>query len=339
MNVKVSDVMLDLATGDASQYDAFVQEAVGQVRVSAAYFNAGMNIASLSDSERSEIVQESAFVDSGLPSDVEGAIELIQEAVSRELVGTCRHLYMEASKIAETADKATSPLGAVNSLAKTCGVKTTLNGTKEYAEELAKAVVANKDINLKGGAKFLKAGAATKHTKNLIQAMCLISNAFCIDCSSVCEDAVVKSVAPNTLCANCDKEKCSAGGMVSAIKGAGKYLNNAEIKDSDYTTSITKNDLATTISCNFALAKVAKFIKSKFGEDGQKAEALATKAAKKSCGKKSVSGAAAEANEKCESGKNEIVEINENLCKLTKELIAAFNNSIYSLVEAKSNED
>ena len=156
MNVKVSDVMLDLATGDASQYDAFVQEAVGQVRVSAAYFNAGMNIASLSDSERSEIVQESAFVDSGLPSDVEGAIELIQEAVSRELVGTCRHLYMEASKIAETADKATSPLGAVNSLAKTCGVKTTLNGTKEYAEELAKAVVANKDINLKGGADSKK---------------------------------------------------------------------------------------------------------------------------------------------------------------------------------------
>ena len=255
MNVKVSDVMLDLATGDASQYDAFVQEAVGQVRVSAAYFNAGMNIASLSDSERSEIVQESAFVDSGLPSDVEGAIELVQEAVSRELVGTCRHLYMEASKIAETADKATSPLGAVNSLAKACGVKTTLNGTKEYAEELAKAVVANKDIDLKNGSKFLKAGAARKHTKNLAQAMCLISRAFCISCESVCEDATVKAVTGDLMCGKCDKDEWTLAAMISNIKAAGKFLNGAEISESDYTTKITKNDLATTIACNFALAK------------------------------------------------------------------------------------
>ncbi len=337
MKVKVSDVMLDLATGDASQYDAFVQEAVGQVRVSAAYFNAGMDIASLSDSDRSEIVQESAFVDSGLPSDRDGAIELVYESVQRELVGTCRHLYMEAAKIAETADKATTPLGAVNALAKKCGVKTTLNGTKEYAEELAKAVVANKDIDLKNGSKFLSAKAAKKHTKNLAQAMCLISRAYCISCESVCDDPTVKAVAGDLLCGKCDKDEWTLAAMVSNIKAAGKFLNGAEITESDYTTKITKNDLATTIACNFALAKVAKFIKSKFGEDGGKAEALANKAINK-CNKKSVSGDAADANEKTAAGKNEIVEINENLCKLTKELIAGFNNSIYSLVEAKSAE-
>ena len=45
MGVKVSDIMLDLATGDASVHDAYIQEAMGQVKVSAAIYNATCSFA------------------------------------------------------------------------------------------------------------------------------------------------------------------------------------------------------------------------------------------------------------------------------------------------------
>ena len=42
--MKVSDLMLDLATGDSSVHDAFIQEAAGKVAVSNAIFQAAYKI-------------------------------------------------------------------------------------------------------------------------------------------------------------------------------------------------------------------------------------------------------------------------------------------------------
>lgn len=334
--MKVSDIMLDLATGDASVHDAYIQEAMGQVKVSAAIYDAAKMIASLDDSERPQIVQEAA--DAGLPSDREGALELVYESVEHELIGTCRHLYAESAKLDETASKATTPLAAVNALAKACGVKTTLNGTKEYAGELAAAVIKNKDINLKGGAKFCKAGAAKKLTRNLIQGTSLICNAFGISTDDLFKDDTVSAVVAAPVSTKPKKkadgkDDCSLAYMTSAIKSAGKYVKDNDVSEGDYTTSISKNDIATVITCNFAAAKTAKFIKSKLGEDGGKVEKKISKAAK-ACSKKGISGDAEDLN--CpDTG---IKAINEDLCALCKNLIEAFNNSIYSLLEAKNEE-
>jgi len=54
--------------------------------------------------------------------------------------------------------------------------------------------------------------------------------------------------------------------------------------------------------------------------------------------KSSVSGDIEDLNEKGDGGKSAIVEFNDNLFKLNKNLIEGFNNSIYSLMEAKNNE-
>lgn len=344
MKVTVSDVMLDLATGDASQYDAFVQEAVGQVRVSAAYFNAGMNIASLSDSERTEIVQESAFVDSGLPSDRAGAIELVYESVEHELNGTCRHLYMEAAKITERAEKATSPYGAIDALGKASGMTRSFDGSLEYITEYAQKVSKGKDTEVQEG-RFLKAKAAANYTKSVINAFTLVCDAFCIDTSSVMTDEVVNTVMKGSKVeSKCNKkdgkDECTLGHIESSIKAANKMLDKVSVKESDYTKKITSDDRAVVLACDTALTKVAKLVKSKLGgeEGGAKAEKLIKKAVG-SCSKKAVDGSAADLNEKNENGAAMIQEFNKKLLDAVKELTTAFNDSISTDVSAKAGKD
>lgn len=342
MGIKVSDIMLDLATGDASIHDAYIQEAVGQVKVSAAIYNAATKIASLDDADRNQIVQEAA--DAGLPSDREGSINLAYEAVERELIGTCRHLYAESAKIEETSSKPTTPLAAVNALAKTCGVKTTLNGTKEYAVELANAVVKNKDIDLKGGVRFCKAASAKRLTKSLIQGLSLICNAFAISTDELFKDDTVSAVVSAPVSTKPKKNKdgsenCTLAYMASAVKSAGNYVKDKILSDDDYTTTITKNDIATVITCNFAAAKTAKFIKSKLGENGEKIEKKISKAVKSCKNSKSVSGSASDLNDKCcdvDGNKSAIVKINEDLADLCSNLIKAFNDSISALMESQN---
>ena len=289
--MKVSDIMLDLATGDASVHDAYIQEAMGQVKVSAAIYNAAKQIALLDDSERSQIVQEAA--EAGLPYDRENSIRLMY-------------------------------------------------GSVDYASELANAVVSKGEIDLKHAGKFLKAKSAKKYTSNLIQGIGLLCNAFCIDTKSLFDDDTIKAIvaAPVSTKPGKDedgKDDCSVSYITSAIKSGGKYVKDCEIGESDYTGSISKNDLATVITCNFAAAKLAKFAKSKFGENGSKVESMINKAISKKS-KSSVSGDIEDLNEKGDGGKSAIVEFNDNLFKLNKNLIEGFNNSIYSLMEAKNNE-
>ena len=336
--MKVSDIMLDLETGDASVHDAYVQESMGQVKVSAAIYDAAKKIALLEPSEMTEVIQEAA-TNAGLPTDRENAINVMYEAAEKELIATCRHLYQEMAIFQESADKPTSPLAGLNKLGKVCGVKTTLNGTKEYAGEFASAVMKNKDLNLKGGAKFLKAGVAKNATRALINGVTQLANAFCIDCSPLCDDATVSAVVPalkNCKCKQKDgKDDCTASFMVNCIKNAGKDVKGVNLGADAYTTSVTKNDVATVVLCNFAVAKTAKFIKSKFGEGGAKIEAKISAAMKK-LDKKNVSGDIEDLNSADGSSAKDI---NKDLQALCSELLTGFNNSFYSLLQAKGEEN
>ena len=339
--MKVSDIMLDLATGDASVHDAYIQEAMGQVKVSSAIYNAAKQIALLDDSDRAEIVQEAA--DAGLPYDRENSIHLMYESAARELIGTSRHLYMEMSKLEELGSKPTSPLGALNVLGKASGVKSQMDGSIAYVSEFANAVAKKGDVNIKGEGKYLKAKPAKKLTVNLIQGVSLLCNAFCIDTKSLFEDETIKSLIPAPVSTKPGKtedgkDDCSISYMVSAIKSGGKDVKECEVSDSDFTSgTASKNDIATVTACNTAVVKVGKFIKSKFGENGSKIEKMINKAVKKKS-KGNISGDIEDLNEKGNSGKTMIVEFNENLFKLCSNLTKALNDSVYTLMSVKNNE-
>ena len=333
MSIKVSDIMLDLETGDASPRDAYIQEAMGQVKVSAAYYDAAKKIACLEPSEMTEVIQEAA-TNNGLPTDRENAINFMYEAAEHELIGTLRHFYQEAAKIDEVGSKPTTPLAGLNQLGKVCGVKKTLDGTKEYAAEFAQAVMKNKDLNLKGGAKFLKAGAAKKATKNLIDGFEYLAKAFGIDISALANDSSVKALCP-TFDGKASSDDCSLSQMVAYVKKAGKAVKGTSISDGDYTTSVSKTDVATVVLCNFAVTKVAGRIKAAFGSNGAKLESKINACMKK-CNKKNISGDTEDLNSADGSAAKDI---NADINKLVDELITGFNNSFYSLLQAKGEEN
>ena len=340
--MKVSDIMLDLATGDASVHDAYIQEAMGQVNVSAAIYDAAKTIANLDETERSQIVQEAA--DAGLPSDREGALALAYESVEHELVGITHQFYTEMFKLDERATKATSPYGAMNALAKSLGCEKTMDGTLEYAMEYAKAVTeGKKDVKLKPGTRHLKGKKAEEKTGNLIQGACIFANALGINTKSFLESKSIKAVVPAGLSTEPGKDeegkdKCSLNYCVKGMKSANTFIKKATFKDSDFTTNPTADDIAKVHACDVAVSKLASFIKNKFGEDGKAIEGRIKKCCG-SCNKKKLSDAAEELNEKGEDKNvSKVVEISKNLREACESFIKEFNNSADALISAKSED-
>ena len=62
---KYTELMLDIACGDASDEDAYIEQAIGKINVSNAIFALESKIAELPEGEEFMCVQEAA--DAGLP--------------------------------------------------------------------------------------------------------------------------------------------------------------------------------------------------------------------------------------------------------------------------------
>lgn len=342
MTIKVEDIMLDLATGDASHYDAYIQEAMGQVNVSAAIYEAAYEIAE-SNGEMDTVVQE-ACVEAGLPTNKEDAIELVYESCSRELIGTQRHLYTEMAKFDERASKPTTPYGAMNAVAKELGCGMKLDGSLEYCMEYAMTTVPKGSLTLKSGTKFIKGSAMEKMTRNAIQAVCLICNALCIDTASFTDLKEIKAIVQAPVSTKCGKSEdgkdaCSLGYMTSALKSAKKYISKTNFSESDYTTKLGKEDVSKVQACDFAMTKLAKFVKGKlFDVNGEYTEEK-IKAAVGKCSRKKVSDSAKELNEKCCGNDKMIVSLNKDLHEMCKNIIKGFNDCADALITTKLDEE
>ena len=335
--MKVSDIMLDLETGDASVHDAYIQEAMGQVNVSAAIYDAAKNIASLDPSEMTEVIQEAA-TNAGLPTDREKAIELMYEAAERELIGTCRHLYQEASLFVESATSATSPTAVLDMLAKKCGAKTTLNPSKQYAKEFAQSVLKCKELDVKK-ATFIKGSSAQKVSAAVIKAFVHLAQAAGISIpESITNNDSVKAVVPALPTSKCDGE-CSVSYIVGNVQNAADALSSAfttdkgeklSAPDIQKTDKPTRDDIATVMCCWFAVVAVANAIKGEMKSAGSKVE-------------KKISAANAKQNKKKASGDIEkcnasAPKVNADLKKACSSLNSAFKDAFYSIISTKGAE-
>lgn len=101
--MKFSDLMLDYATGDACPQDAYIQEAMGQINVSKAMYDAAVEIMDL-DRDEISYIQEAATA-AGLPTGRKDALDLAQEAFSRSARGFLNLVKQTNSKLATAADK------------------------------------------------------------------------------------------------------------------------------------------------------------------------------------------------------------------------------------------
>lgn len=100
--MKFSEMMLNFATGDACQQDAYIQQSLGQINVSKSFYEAAVEIISL-DADEMKYVQE-AVAEAGLPSDRQEALVLAQEAYTRACKGLVDLVQRTNSKLAESAD-------------------------------------------------------------------------------------------------------------------------------------------------------------------------------------------------------------------------------------------
>lgn len=332
MGIKVSDVMLDLATGDASMHDAYIQEAMGKIRVSAAIYDAASKIADLDDNERGDSVVQEAATAVGLPYDREGAIQVIYEAVQHELSGMVQQIYDQNSKLNDMYSKPTSPIKAVVALAKKNGVSGKMDYSRDYAGAVADAVVKNKGVSLEGK-HFLKAKSARKRTEAYIRGVATMLNAYNVSMDTLFDDPTVSAVARQVKCKECKTLKC----IESSLSAGGTLIKTAELSEEDYTDKITKNDLATVITCIFALYKTANFVnKSLSGNKGKAAQKFATDIVEGSKCKDKVCSAAEDLNDKTPDSdgnkKSNIENYSINLKDTATNLLKAFGDSIDSLV-------
>lgn len=111
--MKFSDLMLDLATGDASPYDAYIEEAIGRINVSAAMFDANTKIMEAAEQNlSSELIQEAAE-DCGLPTTYQEAKVVCCQAC-KEITATIPALCKAiAKKLKTQCTSRTKGFGAI----------------------------------------------------------------------------------------------------------------------------------------------------------------------------------------------------------------------------------
>lgn len=151
--MKFSELMLDYATGDACPQDAYIQEALGQINVSAAIYESALEIMS-ADKNEIAYIQEAA-TEAGLPTDRDEALDVAQEAFVRSSNGFLNLIQEATSKLGDAADKSWK---AICGAAKITGVSDEVReaGLNKFAKETAKSIArkANRDgISLSRGFK------------------------------------------------------------------------------------------------------------------------------------------------------------------------------------------
>lgn len=336
--MKLSDIMLDLGTGDASKYDAYVQEAVGQVKVSAAIYDAASQIASLNDYDREDIVQECATA--GLPSDKVGATNLTYDCVARELIGTVRNLYAEAAIFVEQGTSPVSAEKGMRAIGKKFGVKSPGKEiTPQYIADLADAIFDDKEA-LASNTKVVKASAAKNATENYLNAIIILCNMLGIAAERWTSDPVSKMVMSEPLHGKSDHENGVAdlNSVLSFVKRASDMLDKANVKSSDYTKKPTKDDVATHLACMYAVIRCSDKLKLELGESGGEIEKKITKMIDKFKKAGTYKKAAKELNTNDDFNEKPIVKVNTLLCKQTKGLVSAFNNTSFAIIATATQD-
>lgn len=100
---KYTELMLDIACGDASEHDAYIEQAIGKINVSNTIFALESKIAELPEDGEFMCVQEAA--DAGLPANKADATAVSCEAVKQELAAFYDLINSTAKKVKSVCDK------------------------------------------------------------------------------------------------------------------------------------------------------------------------------------------------------------------------------------------
>lgn len=321
----VTELMLDIASGDASEDDVHVQECLGHINISAREFAAAYSISDYPGDLPSIIVEAAA--NAKLPTDKGEAKEVANTAVIQGLSAFYNLMIATAKKVRAATER---ELRAYAALGKKYGINFDKhNFLTGFLNPLCSAVEKDGLLGKLDDRSFIKGKYAARMVENYGKGMANLMSGYGLSIDNVFGDSVVGMIVRNSYSGK--KTIKDLRDVESNMSTGGKQLNFDKTLDKkthyqDYVKIVDFKMLAISI---YALSKISESIIVTLGNASTKKTAMDNI--------KKLFNEASDGNKRVvrsvESISDGTKEWSDNLSKLTTNMTGAFTDSSYELLK------
>lgn len=314
--MKYSEMMINMACGDASKTDAYIQEAVGKINVANAIFALEYKISQLPEDEFM-CVQEA--VDAGMPSSKTEATAVSCEAITKQLEAFYDLINATAKKVKEAADKDMKLLiafGKKNGVSAAGG---------DYMTSFVEPLTKKFDKIELDDKKFIKGKYALKLAENFGKGMGNFLSAYGLSIDNVFGDSIISQTVSGNYSGK--KDVTTIKDIASNLSAGGKLIafDKVTSKDSHYTSTVKNKDLWQYAVGLYAILNIAKAVVEVTSKNKKAAVAqMKTICDNNTLKQKKVTNS-------CETINDDIKTWTGNLTTVVDSITTAFGDSIYAI--------
>ena len=321
----ITELMLDIASGDASEDDVHVQECLGHINISAREFAAAYSISEYPGDLPSIIVESASKAN--LPTNKGEAKEVANTAVIQGLSAFYNLMIATAKKVRAATER---ELRAYAALGKKYGINFDKhNFLTGFLNPLCAAVEKDGLLGKLDDRSFIKGKYAARMVENYGKGMANLMSGYGLSIDNVFGDSVVGLIVRNNFSGK--KTIKDLRDVESNMSTGGKQLNFDKTLDKkthyqDYVKIVDFKMLAISI---YALSKISEAIIVTLGNASTKKTAMDNI--------KKLFNEASDGNKRVvrsvESISDGTKEWSDNLNKLTTNMTGAFTDSSYELLK------
>ena len=321
----ITELMLDMASGDASEDDVHVQECLGHINISAREFAAAYSISEYPGDLPSIIVESASKAN--LPTNKDDAKEVANTAVIQGLSAFYNLMIATAKKVRAATER---ELRAYIALGKKYGINFDKhNFLTGFLNPLCSAVEKDGLLGKLNDRSFIKGKYAARMVENYGKGMANLMSGYGLSIDNVFGDSVVGMIVRNSYSG--DKTIKDLRDVESNMSTGGKQLNFDKTLDKkthyqDYVKIVDFKMLAISV---YALSKISESIIVTLGNASTKKTAMDNI--------KKLFNESSDGNRRVvrsvESISDGTKEWSENLNKLATNMTGAFTDSSYELLK------
>ena len=321
----ITELMLDMASGDASEDDVHVQECLGHINISAREFAAAYSISEYPGDLPSIIVESASKAN--LPTNKDDAKEVANTAVIQGLSAFYNLMIATAKKVRAATER---ELRAYIALGKKYGINFDKhNFLTGFLNPLCSAVEKDGLLGKLNDRSFIKGKYAARMVENYGKGMANLMSGYGLSIDNVFGDSVVGMIVRNNYSGK--KTIKDLRDVESNMSTGGKQLNFDKTLDKkthyqDYVKIVDFKMLAISV---YALSKISESIIVTLGNASTKKTAMDNI--------KKLFNESSDGNRRVvrsvESISDGTKEWSENLNKLATNMTGAFTDSSYELLK------
>lgn len=321
----VAELMLDIASGDASQDDVHIQECLGHININARKFSAAYSISEYPDTLPSIIVE--AASNASLPTNKDEAKGVANTAVIQGLSAFYNLMIATAKKVRSSTER---ELRAYQALGKKYGINFDRNNFMTgFLNPLCEAIQKDGLLGKLDDRSFIKGKYAMKMVENYGKGMANLMSGYGLSIDNVFGDSIVSMIVRTNYSGK--KAIRDIRDVESNMSTGGKQLNfdktlSKQTHYQDYVKIVDFKQLAISI---FALSKISESIIAVLGNASSKKSSMDNI--------KRLFNEATNGNRRVtrsvESISDGMKEWSENLNKLTTNMVGSFSDSSYELLK------